>query len=131
MVYRFLGDVMMVLHGAFLVFFVIGGFLAWRWRRVIWAHLFVGVWNITIVILDFGCPVTALEKWFRALGGETPYEGGYIKHYLDGTIYPAGATPTAEKVGFALLLISYVGLFVITRIRKRTAARTGPDSVSR
>lgn len=124
MVYRFLGDVMMVVHGTFLLFFVIGGFLAWRWFRVIWAHLFVAVWNLTIVILDFGCPVTALEKYFRRRGGEQPYEGGFIKHYLDGTIYPAGATPTAEKVAFALLVISYVGLFVLRRARKRATVNT-------
>ena len=29
MIWRLLADVMMMLHGAFLLFFVIGGFLAW------------------------------------------------------------------------------------------------------
>lgn len=119
MIYRFLGDVVMVVHAAFLVFFVIGGFLAWKWRKVIWAHLFVGLWNITIVILDFGCPVTALEKYFRRRGGEQPYEGGFIQHYLDGRIWPEGATPTAEKIGFALLVISYVGLYFVSRARRK------------
>jgi hypothetical protein len=112
----------MVVHGALLVFFLIGGFLAWRWPRLIWAHLFIGVWNLTIVILDFGCPVTALEKHLRRLGGEQPYAGGFILHYVDGTIYPAGYTWLAEKVGFGLVVISYVGLFLISRSRKRASA---------
>jgi hypothetical protein len=118
MVYRVLADLVMVIHGALLVFFVIGGFLAWRWPRLIWAVLFVAVWNLAIVILDFGCPVTALEKYLRRQGGEQPYARGFIEHYLDGRIWPEGATPTAEKIGFAILVVSYVGFFVIRHRRK-------------
>lgn len=123
--YRVLADLVMVIHGALLVFFVVGGFLAWRWPRLIWAVLFVAVWNLTIVILDFGCPVTALEKYFRRQGGEQPYAGGYIEHYLDGRIWPEGATPTAEKIGFAILVVSYIGFFVI-RHRRKERMTTAP-----
>lgn len=120
MIYRLLADGMMILHGAFLLFFVIGGFLAWKWRRVIWAHLAVGLWNITIVLLDFECPVTGVEKHWMRKGGEEPYAGGYIKHYLDGTIWPAGYTWLAEIIGFALLVISYLGLYFVSRRSRRT-----------
>lgn len=120
MIYRLLADGMMILHGAFLLFFVIGGFLAWKWRRVIWAHLAVGIWNITIVLLDFECPVTGVEKDWMRKGGEEPYAGGYIKHYLDGTIWPEGYTWLAEIIGFALLVISYIGLYFVSRRSRRT-----------
>ncbi|WP_020386739.1 DUF2784 domain-containing protein [Kribbella catacumbae] len=120
MIYRILADGMMILHGAFLLFFVIGGFLAWKWRRVIWAHLAVAVWNLTIVLLDFECPVTGVEKHWMRQGGEEPYAGGYIKHYLDGTIWPAGYTWLAEIIGFALLVTSYVGLYFVSRRARQT-----------
>jgi Protein of Unknown function (DUF2784) len=123
MIYRWLADLVMILHGALLVFFVIGGFLAWRWFWLIWVHLGIVAWNLTIVLLDFGCPVTATEKAFRRLGGEQVYAGGYINHYLDGRIWPEGATPTVEGVAFAIVLISYAGLFVSRRRRRRTRTR--------
>jgi hypothetical protein len=108
MLYRFLADAVMMTHAILLIFFVIGGFLVWRWPRLIWAHLFVGFWNLAIVILDFGCPVTAVEKELRRRAGEQPYDGGFIKHYVDGTVYPEGYTWLAERIGFALVLISYL-----------------------
>lgn len=110
MLYRFFADLVVVVHGTLLVFFVIGAFLAWRWRSLIWAHLFIVGWNLSIVVLDFGCPVTALEKALRRQGGEQPYQGGFIRHYLDGTIYPAGYTWLVEIVAFGLVLIAYAGL---------------------
>ncbi len=111
MVYRALADVVMVIHGSLLVFFIIGGFLAWRWIHVVWAHAVVTGWNLVIVLLDFGCPVTAAEKTLRRRGGEQPYAGGYIQHYLDGTIYPEGYTWLVEIVAFTVLVASYIGLF--------------------
>jgi hypothetical protein len=129
MIWRFLADVVMVVHGALLIFFLIGGFLAWRWPKLIWAHLAIVVWNIVIVVVDFGCPVTASEKYFRRRGGETPYPAGYIGHYLDGRLWPEGATPTVEKIGFVLVVISYIGFFIIRNRRKAREAKVRGDSV--
>jgi hypothetical protein len=129
MAYRLLADLVMVVHGALLVFFLIGGLLAWRWRRLIWAHLFIGVWNLSIVILDFGCPVTALEKDLRGRGDEQPYGGGFIQHYVDGTVYPEGYTWLAEKIGFALVVISYGGFFLLGWRSRRAPSGTRDGSV--
>ncbi|MEU4196647.1 DUF2784 domain-containing protein [Kribbella sp. NPDC026611] len=119
MIWRALADLVMIVHGALLLFFLIGGFLAWRWPKLIWVHLAIVVWNLLIVVLDFGCPVTASEKYFLRRGGETVYEAGYIHHYLEGKLWPEGSTPVAEKVGFALVLIGYAGFFVARRRRRR------------
>ncbi|MFC0625002.1 DUF2784 domain-containing protein [Kribbella deserti] len=122
-----LAEIVMVVHGAMLVFFVVGGFLAWKWPKLIWLHLLIGLWNITIVLVDFPCPVTAVEKHLRRDAGQVPYEGGYIKHYVDGTVYPAGHTWLAEIIGFALVVISYIGFtWIMLRRRRRRRASVTP-----
>jgi hypothetical protein len=108
--YRLLADLVMVAHGALLIFFVIGGFLAWRWRGVIWPHLLIFVWNLSTVVFAISCPLTALEKSLRERGGEQPYAGGYIQHYIDGPLNLAGYPWLVEIISFALVLISYAGL---------------------
>lgn len=122
MIWRVLADCVMVVHGALLLFFVLGGFLAWRWPKLIWLHLAIVAWNLVIVLVDFGCPVTATEKYFRRLGGESVYSGGYIHHYLEGHLWPEGSTPVVEKVGFALVVLGYAGFFVV-RHRRRSKVR--------
>src|SRR4051794_36586180 len=126
MIWRALADIVMVAHGALLLFFVVGAFLAWRWPRLIWLHLAIVIWNLVIVLVDFGCPVTATEKYFRRLGGESVYQHGYIQHYLEGHLWPEGATPVAEKVGFALVVLGYAGYFVV---RHRRHAKVRDESV--
>jgi hypothetical protein len=126
MVWRALADVVMIVHGALLLFFAIGAFLAWRWSKLIWVHLGIVVWNLVIVLVDFGCPVTATEKFFRREGGESVYAGGYIQHYLNGRLWPDGATPVAEKVGFVLVVIGYAGFFVVRRRTKLRGESVGP-----
>jgi MFS family permease len=124
--WRLLADVVMVLHGALLLFFLLGGFLAWRWPKLICVHLGIVAWNLVIVLVDFGCPVTATEKYLRRRGGETPYAAGYIEHYLDGKLWPQGATPIVEKIGFVIVVASYVG-FVVRRRRANVRGQSvGP-----
>jgi membrane protein implicated in regulation of membrane protease activity len=123
--YRLLADLVMVAHGALLIFFVIAGFLAWRWQWVLWPHLLVVLWNLSTVVFGISCPLTALEKNLRVRGGEQPYAGGYIQHYIDGTVYPAGYTWLVQIVCFALVLISYAGL-----IWWRVSRREGHHSLT-
>jgi hypothetical protein len=37
--YRLRADLVVVVHIAFIVFVAIGGFLAWRWPRLVCAHV--------------------------------------------------------------------------------------------
>jgi hypothetical protein len=123
MVYRLLADGVLVLHGAYLAFLVLGGFLAWRWRWVVWAHLLAVVWAVPIVVTDaFPCPFTETEKWLQERGGVQPYEGGCIGHYFEGRVWPEGYTWVVEITAFGLIAVSYVGLAVLRLRRERTPA---------
>ncbi|MBI3082692.1 MAG: DUF2784 domain-containing protein [Gemmatimonadetes bacterium] len=90
--YRFVADVLVVLHVAFVAFVVVGGFLALRWRRLAWFHLPAAVWGAIIEFMGWVCPLTPLENHFRRLAGEGGYQGGFIEHYVIPALYPADYT---------------------------------------
>ena len=96
--WRLLADLVLVSHLAFVLFVVLGGFLALRWRRVAFVHLPVAIYGATIEFLGFVCPLTPLENALRHRGGATGYSGGFIDHYVTATIYPAGLTRHAQLV---------------------------------
>lgn len=90
--YRLLADLVVVLHGAFVGFVVLGGLLAFRWRRAPLVHLPAAAWGAWIEISGGLCPLTPLENWLREEGGMRGYAGGFIEHYLLPALYPAGLT---------------------------------------
>ncbi len=100
--YRALADAAVVLHFGFLVFLVIGGLLAVRWRRVLWFHLASVAWSLGIVTVGQRCPLTALERWANARAGGVAYNGGFIDRYVKGVVYPGSLT------GFVRALVAVV-----------------------
>jgi len=125
MVYRFMADLVLVAHLAFVAFVALGGFLVWRWRRLAWIHVPVALWGAVIVIVGFTCPLTPLENWLRKLGGKAGYQGGFIEHYVTAVVYPAGLTREAQlALGTAVLALNLVVYWrAIADYRRRRAAR--------
>lgn len=113
MAYRFLADIVLVLHFCFVIFVVFGGLLAVRWRRLAWLHLPAVVWGILVEIFLLACPLTTLENYLRGLGGEAGYENGFIDYYVSAILY-APLSPQFRfalgllLVGFNLLVYFYV-----------------------
>jgi uncharacterized membrane protein YhhN len=105
MLYRLAADAVLLLHLAFVVFVVVGGFLTWRWRRLAWAHIPCAVWGAAIELMGWICPLTPLEVSLRRQAGQAGYEGGFIQHYILPIVYPAGLTPTIQ-IGLGLLLVT-------------------------
>lgn len=96
MIHRLLADAVLLLHLAFILFVVLGGFLARRWPRLAWLHLPAAVWGASIEIAGGICPLTPLENWLRRMGGEAGYGGSFIEHYLLAVIYPDGLTRRSQ-----------------------------------
>ncbi len=116
MLYRVLADLVVLLHTAFVAFVVLGGFLAWRWRGVVWAHVPCALWGIAIEYGGWICPLTPLENYFRRRAGLSGYPGGFIEHYILPVLYPAGLTPTKQiLLGTLALVANLVAYAVLLR----------------
>ncbi len=122
MVYRFLADLVLVAHFAFVVFAVAGALLVLRWRWVVWLHLPAVVWAALISFAGWICPLTPLENSLRELGGLAGYETGFIEHYILPVLYPGGLTREVQIVLGLLVLAVNIGIY--GWLLRRTAQRT-------
>lgn len=92
MLARLLADLVLVAHGAFIVFVVAGGLLALRWRWAPVVHLPAAAWGVLIEVSGGICPLTPLENRLRRAAGESGYAGGFVEHYLVPLVYPEALT---------------------------------------
>ena len=122
MPWSLLADALVLLHFAFAAFVALGGFLAWRWPRLLWLHLPSLAWGLWIELSGAICPLTPLENALRLRAGTAGYGGGFLAHYLAGVLYPAGLTPHLQLVLALLLaaltLVAYGGLWLRRRRRR-------------
>jgi len=123
---RLLADLVVVVHLAYLAFIPAGGFLAWRWPRLIPVHLAAVAVAIVSVTVGFECPLTGLEQSLRRHGGEKPYAGGFIDHYLTGRLYPHGHDTLIQLLIGAAVGASYIGLAVRHHARVSTQLTASP-----
>jgi hypothetical protein len=114
-VYRVLADAVMLAHFGFLVFLAVGGFLAWRWPRVLVAHAAAVVWGALSVFVGLDCPLTAWEDELRRLAGEQGLARGFIDTYLTGVVYPREDVAALQLLVAGLIAASWLGLAVRTR----------------
>lgn len=116
MIYRLLADGVLVVHAVFALFVVAGGFLAMRWRRLIWVHVPAMLWGVAVEFGGWLCPLTPLENRLRNLAGDAPYAGDFIAHYLQRLLYPVSLTRTLQLLlGAAAVLINAVAYALLVR----------------
>jgi hypothetical protein len=107
MAYRFLADLVLVLHLAFVLFVALGGLLVLRWRRAAWVHLPAAAWGAVVMFTGWICPLTPFENELRGWGGEAGYQGGFVEHYVVSVLYPAGLTRGIQvALGLGVILLN-------------------------
>lgn len=95
---RLAADATLLLHLGFIVFVVLGGLLAWRWRWVALLHGPAAAWGAVVELSGRVCPLTDLENHLRRCAGQAGYGEGFIEHYLLPVVYPAGLTRDTQLV---------------------------------
>jgi Protein of Unknown function (DUF2784) len=119
MPWSLLADAVVVLHLAFIVFVVIGGFLALRWRWLVLLHIPTLAWATWVEVSGAICPLTPFENHLRRLAGEAGYEGGFIAHYITPVMYPAGLTRDVQFVLAGMLIALNVAAYTLLTRRIR------------
>ena len=116
---------MLLLHGAFIAWVVLGGLAVIRRPRLAYAHLPALAWGVWVEATAGLCPLTPLENALRLRAGEQGYAGSFIDHHLGALIYPQGLTPAAQW-RLALLLLAWnlcLYALVLRRARRSSGMR--------
>lgn len=114
MPYRIAATAVAIVHGAFILFVVLGGLFVLRWPRMAWLHVPAAVWGALIEFAGWYCPLTRLENFLLRRAGRAGYDEGFVAHYLFAVIYPHGLTRGME---FAIgVFVVAVNLTVYVRI---------------
>jgi len=117
-------DLIVLLHFLFVLFVVCGGLLALRWPRIVWVHVPAAAWGVLIEFGGWICPLTPLENWLRAQGGETSYRSDFIAQYLLPVLYPGDLTRDLQLLlGIVVVLLNAAVYWWLWRMQMRGASR--------
>jgi uncharacterized protein YneF (UPF0154 family) len=122
--YRAAADAVLLLHLAFIVFVVLGGFLVLRWTKLAWAHLPAVAWGALVEFNGWICPLTPLEVALRQAAGDAAYAGDFVEHYIVALLYPESLTRDLQvALGIAVVLLNGVIYgAVLRRLQRRQRA---------
>lgn len=118
-----LADALLVVHGLFIAWVVLGGLAVWwrPWLAVL--HLPAAAWGVWIEWSGGLCPLTPLEWRLRTAAGQQGHGGGWIEHHLGGLIYPEGLTREVQWVLGALVLAINGAVYGALLWRRRARRR--------
>jgi hypothetical protein len=111
MLYQTLATAVAIIHFAFVIFVIAGGFLVLRWPVMKWIHLPAALWGALIEIGGWICPLTILENVLLRKAGGAGYDDGFIAHHIFRVIYPSGLTRGMEFAIAAFVIAINVAVY--------------------
>ncbi len=82
------GDLVLVLHAAWIAIVVLAPLWAWRRPRWRWVHLGMMALTLGFAATTGVCPLTDIENLLWSASRGTPaYAGGFLRHYLWEFVY--------------------------------------------
>lgn len=123
MFFTILADTIVAIHFLFICFAVFGALLSFI--RIKWSllHIPALLWAICIELFGWICPLTPLENRLRQHAAGAGYQTGFIEHYLEPIIYPAGLTRDLQVILGILLLACNVFIYVLVFRRHHKTKR--------
>lgn len=112
MAYSAAATTIALVHLAFIIFVLLGGFLVLRWPRLMWVHIPAAVWGVLIEFAGWWCPLTKWENYFLRAAGRAGYDTGFVSHYIMPIIYPSGLTRGLEIAIGAFVLVLNLAIYV-------------------
>ncbi|MFH1495041.1 MAG: DUF2784 domain-containing protein [Pseudomonadota bacterium] len=120
-------DLVVLLHFGFILFVVLGGFFALKWRWLAWLHVPAALWGALIEFTGWICPLTPLENLLRQAGGDRGYTSGFIEHYLLPLIYPADLTRELQfALGMGVVILNVLVYSLWFARRKKKGGESPP-----
>lgn len=108
-----LADLVVIIHGVFVLIAVLGGLLVFRWRWWAWFHVPAFLWAGFIELTGGICPLTPLENRLRTLGGEAAYQGDFIDRYLIPLLYPSNLTREIQITLGIFVILFNMGVYAL------------------
>ncbi|MFQ5678424.1 MAG: DUF2784 domain-containing protein [Gemmatimonadota bacterium] len=112
-----LANAIVLLHLGFVLFVIVGGLLALRWRWIAWLHVPAVLYAAGIELIGWVCPLTPLEQDLRRAAGAVGYDGPFIDHYIGGLLYPKYWDQIHLLLGVLVILLN---AWVYARLVVRT-----------
>jgi hypothetical protein len=118
-IFRLLADLTVVLHMAFVLFVLLGGFLVLRRPAVAWLHVPAAVWGIWVEFAGWICPLTPLENWLRARAGGAVYDSSFVERYIVPTLYPDQLTRELQFFLGAVVVAVNAAIYVAVLAKRK------------
>ena len=86
--YASLATAVLAAHLAWIAWVIFGCLLTRRSAWLRWFHIASLIYGIAIELGPWDCPLTLVEQALLGRAGVTPYNEGFLFHYLQAVIYP-------------------------------------------